>query len=142
MADEAPGFVVPKWAAAVLLGVLFSMIIAGYSQGSALALQSDRTVQQLEFITKQLVKLEEQVERLRAGTADRWTLTQHHAYAAAVAADLRDMRQRMASHEALPWHREAGAEHAETKRRVARLEEEMGEVRRELREAAAAKKKE
>lgn len=83
-------------------------------------------------------------ERLEVRTADRLTATAYKEAEArrdaqelerrqqaeqrqrAVEEHVRSLEAQLRAHQAEPWHTQAGAEHAETKRRVDRLENRLG----------------
>lgn len=112
---------------AVVIAVLASLA-GGGGLGSALSSHaSDPLVEhQLKEINAKVDHLTRKVE---ASTSDRWTATQHATWAdrheVKVDRRLTALEERVSAHETLPWHREAGAEHSETKRRVDRLERDV-----------------
>lgn len=118
---------------AVVIAVLASLA-GGGGLGSALSrAQADPLVEhQLKEINSKVDRLTAKVE---AAGSDRWTASQQAAWAdrheSKVERRLVALEQRIAEHEVLPWHREAGAEHSETKRRVTRLEQELERIRKQ-----------
>ena len=124
---------VPKWLAGVVGAVVGAIIIGGITQGLLLYTQLQVTNERLSAVSVQINKLEAGLNNLRGQTHDRYTQTMHNAYSAHVAGEVRELHRKIQAHAALPWHREAGAEHAETKRRVSKLEETVKELQDELR---------
>lgn len=105
------------------------------------AVQTSQTVQALQYdhLVAQIVELKDKVVAIEGRSGDRWTKSHQEAWwdkesaKIAKAIDkldrrLEDLESELGDHATLPWHREAGAEHAETKRRVSRLEAEWKQL--------------
>lgn len=134
------GLVVNKWIAGIFAAVIASGAVAFFASYNDSQTQAAVFAVQLEAIQAALRDIRDDFAGLRASMGDRWTGQQQAEYAAAAKADRDAIRGELQRHVALPWHREAGAEHAETRRRVDRIEARLDQLSQDLRELEKALK--
>lgn len=126
--DDDQGVFLPKWVIGAISTLIVTIIIGGVTQGIMLYSQSGITNERLRTMADKLDKMEIRLNQLQESNRDRYTITQHNAYAVRVSEDLRNIQKIIETHANLPWHREAGAEHADAKRRLERIEKIIEEL--------------
>lgn len=132
--EREGGLVVNKWLAGIFATVIATGAVLFFVSYQESQTQAAVFEVQLASIRRALDEIKDDFAAMRGNLGDRWTRTQQHAYATGAKSDRDLLREQLQRHQALPWHREAGAEHAETKRRVDRIEGAIEQIRQDLRE--------
>lgn len=134
--DVSGGLIVNKWLAGIFASVIAAGAIMFFVSYQESQTQAAVFAVQMQSIEASLSEIKANLAQLRTGMSDRWTGSQQREHAADVKAEHDNLRQEIRQHASLPWHREAGAEHAEIKRRVLRIEQELDDIRKDIREIA------
>lgn len=134
MADDTPeserrrSITIDGKAAGYLVAGLLGLASGG---GIGTLASQDKTAEKIDATSQKVTDLISQVQNLRTELASE--LKYQSQQDAALDRGLKEVRVELRAHTRLPWHREAGAEHSETKRRVTRLEQEIDDLRDQVR---------
>ena len=114
-----------------VVGTVFAAGVAGFFvQWNQNSTQAAVTRTRLEIIQQTVSKIEERMDAYQAGVGDRWTQTDHNAYAREVDVKFNRLSNALRDHERLEGHGQGMGQIHDLQRRIENTEATLRELQK------------